>query len=219
MHGMPRSRILSGAGALMLALVGLLAACGPSTRPAAGPAEDTGGYRGALLTTPRPKPDFTLVDTSGRPFDFRKETDGFLTLLFFGYTHCPDICPLHMANLAAVMRKLPPDITERIKVVFVTADPERDTPAVLRAWLDHFDPRFIGLTGTQEAIDAAQQATGVPVAVKEDLGNGRYAVSHAAYVLVYTTDNLAHIAYPSGIRQSDWAHDLPRLVKKGWQGQ
>ncbi len=219
MHGMPRSRILSGAGALVLALVGLIAACGPSNRPAAGPAEDTGGYHGALLTMPRPKPDFTLSDTSGRPFDFRRETEGYVTLLFFGYTHCPDICPLHMLNLAAVMQKLPPDVAERIKVVFVTVDPARDTPEVLRAWLDHFDPRFIGLTGTEDAVTAAQQAAGVPVAVREDLGNGNYAMSHAAYVIAYTTDNLAHIAYPSGVRQSDWAHDLARLVKEGWKEQ
>src|SRR5215467_3592343 len=109
---------------------------------------NTGPYRGGLVTPPLPKPAFVLTDTSGAPFDFRQKTDGYVTLLFFGYTYCPDQCPMHMANLGAALKKLPPAIAGQVKLVFVTTDPERDFPAVLRRWLDLFDPHFIGLTGT-----------------------------------------------------------------------
>lgn len=89
------------------------------------------GYRGALVAPPFEKPGYTLTDTQARPYDIRKETEGYLTLLYIGYTHCPDVCPTHMAGLSAVMKKLPADVTRKIKVVFVTADPARDTPEVL----------------------------------------------------------------------------------------
>src|SRR5713101_108846 len=122
-------------------------AAGPQREPAP-PAADRGEatYRGGLVTPPLPKPTFTLTDTSGAPFDFWLETQGYVTLLFFGYTHCPDECPLHMANIAASFHKMPTEVRDQVKVVFVTTDPTRDSATVLRAWLDHFDKRFIGLT-------------------------------------------------------------------------
>ena len=88
----------------LLALV-LLAGCGAAADGGAGaPARPE--LRGTVLEPSWGKPDFTLADTEGRPFDFRAGTDGFVTLLFFGYTHCPDVCPIHMANIAAVLRDL-----------------------------------------------------------------------------------------------------------------
>lgn len=195
-----------------LAVALILTACGSTQSGDA----TRDGYRGAVESQPKPKPDFTLTDTSGAPFDFLKETEGYLTLLYFGYTNCPDVCPVHMANIAAVLDKLPPDVTDQIKVVFVTTDPDRDTPERLRDWLDRFDTSFIGLTGTQEQLQAAQVAAGVPPAVKEPLDNGGYGVSHAGYVIAYTKDDVDHIVYPFGVRQSDWAHDLPKLVNEGW---
>jgi protein SCO1/2 len=162
-----------------------------------------------------PKPDFTLTDTSGQPFNLRSETAGDVALLYFGYTHCPDICPTHMANIAAAMQKLPPAVTSQIKVVFVTTDPARDTPTVLRTWLDHFDPAFIGLTGTVDQIHAAETASGLPNSVTESLSNGNYAVDHAAAVEAFTSDNLDHVVYPAGYVESDWVNDLPKLMR-GW---
>src|SRR5579872_2163225 len=103
----------------------------------------TEDYRGGLVTPPLPKPRFTLTDTSGRPFDFIASTKGYVTLLFFGYTYCPDQCPMHMANLSSALKKLPPGTAGRVKLVFVTTDPARDTPQALRRWLDVFDRRFI----------------------------------------------------------------------------
>src|SRR6185369_9103221 len=107
------------------------------TAPCATRSEAT--YRGGLVTPPLTKPQFTLTNTSGASFDFRAETQGYVTLLFFGYTHCPDECPLHMAAIATSLKQLAPEVRGQVKVVFVTADPARDTPSVLRAWLDRFD--------------------------------------------------------------------------------
>ena len=176
-------------------------------------------YSGGLVSPPLPKARFTLTDTSAVPFDFWAKTEGYLTLLFFGYTRCPDLCPLHMANIAGALKQMPKSVTEQIKVVFVTTDPGRDSPEVLRAWLDRFDKRFIGLTGSEAAIEAAQQASVVPPAKKSALANRDYQVGHASFVLAYTKDNFAHVIYPGGITQKDWAQDLPRLVKETWSSR
>jgi protein SCO1/2 len=173
-------------------------------------------YRGGTVTPPLPKAKFTLIDTSSAPFDFWQKTKGRVTLLFFGYTHCPDVCPLQMANIATALKQLPTNIVDQIKVVFVTTDPKRDTPAVLRAWLDHFDKRFIGLTGSDADIEGAQQAAALPIARKAPLGDRDYEVAHSAFVLAYTKDDFAHLIYPGGVSQKDWALDLPRLVKESW---
>src|ERR1700686_4953145 len=115
-------------------------------------------YPGGLVSPPAPKPRFTLTDTSGAPYDLQAKTQGYVTLLFFGYTHCPDMCPLQMNMIARALKTLSPAVQSQFTVVFVTTDPERDTPQVLRSWLDHFDKRLIGPTGSEAAIEAAQIA-------------------------------------------------------------
>jgi len=172
-------------------------------------------YRGGLVAPPLPKPRFVLTDTSGAPFDFWNRTQGAVTLLFFGYTNCPDQCPMHMSNVALALKKLPPDVSDRVTFVFVTTDPARDTREVLRRWLDQFDRRFVGLTGSDAAIAAVQQAAGVPAAARRASGGG-YAVAHANFVVAYTKDNRAHVIYPGGINAADWVHDLPLLLKEAW---
>lgn len=194
---------------------------GTSDRAAGqGPKDRAATYRGGLVTPPLPKPRFTLSTTSGDTFDFRLKTDGYVTLLFFGYTNCPDVCPLHMSNIGTALRNMPSNLADQVKLVFVTTDRARDSGRVLRSWLDHFDKRFIGLTGTDAAIAAAQLAAGLPPAKKTTLANGNYGVAHSSVVLVYSKDNLAHLIYPDGMSQQDWAHDLPQLVKEnGWSKQ
>ena len=178
------------------------------------------GYRGFMLEEPRPKPDFTLTDTEGRAFAFREQTDGYLALVFFGYTYCPDICPLHMANLGAVMTQFPPSVSGRIKVVFVSTDPARDTPERVRKWLDNFHRDFIGLTGTLDRVNEIQVSMGLQPSQlgTPDSVSGAYLVGHAAFVVAFTPDNLERAFYPFGIRQADWAHDLPKLLGEEWEG-
>jgi protein SCO1/2 len=174
-------------------------------------------YRGGLVNPPLPKPKFTLTDTSGASFDLSLKTQGFVTLVFFGYTHCPDMCPTQMAMIGSAFRKLPADVVDQFKVVFVTTDPARDDSKVLRSWLDNFDKRFIGLTGSDAAIRAAQIASNLPPAEKSAVRpDGNYDVGHAAFVLAYTKDNLAHVIYPVGVKVEDLTHDLPLLIKETW---
>jgi protein SCO1/2 len=173
-----------------------------------------------LLGEPLAKPAFTLTATDGAAFDFRRTTDGFVTLVFLGYTNCPDVCPVHMSNLGAVLPELDPQVTARIKVVFITTDPRRDTPAVIRTWLDHFSHGFVGLTGDSSAIAKVQVALQLPPAVieKATAADTGYSVGHSAAVVAFTPDNRAHVVYPYGTRQEDWAHDLPVLVRGPWGG-
>jgi protein SCO1/2 len=195
-------------------------AAGPQGEPAMSQAgRDEVTYHGGLVTPPLPKPKFTLTDTFGAPYDLWSNTKGYLTLLFFGYTYCPDECPLHMHNIASALQKVPTGVVEQIKVVFVTTDPERDSAKVLRSWLDNFDERFIGLTGSEAAIEAAQREAGIAPATKSILANGDYAVGHAAFVFAYSKDNFAHLIYPSGMTEEDWAHDLPYLVNEDWSNR
>jgi len=182
------------------------------------PPPKPGDLRGAVYSDPIPKPDFELVSTAGDTFSFKVKTEGFVTLLFFGYTYCPDICPIHMANIGAVLRTLTPDVANKVKVVMVTTDPERDTPERLRAWLDNFDSSFIGLIGSLEDVNAIQQRLVLPRAVIVESEDG-YTVGHSARVLAFTTDNRAHVSYGFGTRQADWAHDLPLLVNSDWQNR
>ncbi len=198
---------------LLIACVGVLASgCALEGRRALKPSE----LRGWILSEPLPKVDFTLESMEGGDYTFLEETEGFVTLLFFGYTYCPDICPLHMANISAVLKKLSPRVANQIKVVFVTTDPERDTPERMREWLANFDTQFVGLRGTLEEVNAIQAAIGLGPAHREEMPSGDgYGVAHAAQVLAYTTDNQVHVMYAFGTRQEDWAHDLPILVTKG----
>ena len=201
-------RLSLGLAPSLIAALFALAGCGISA--------ESGGraYRGAMIAHAMPRPSFTLTDTHGRPFDFRAQTDDTVTLLFFGYLNCPDVCPVHLTNIATVMRGLPYDVTSKVRVVFVTTDPARDTPEKLQAWLANFDPSFIGLRGTPEQVTAIEKSVDVAPAVAAAPDSaGRYEVGHAAQVLAFTRDDSAHVVYPFGTRQADWAHDLPLLVK------
>ena len=191
-------------GGLLLVGIGLLA----SERSATGSA-----WAGTLLAAPQPKPDVVLTDTAGRPYDLRAETAGTTTILMFGYTSCPDVCPINLASLGAALDELGDNRSSGIRVVFVTVDPARDTPEVLRRYLDQFDHDFIGLTGTPEQIAAAQRDAAVPGAVRDpQTSPDGYTVGHASQLIAYQPDGNARIVYPFGTRQSDWTRDLRRLL-------
>jgi protein SCO1 len=191
-----------------------LSACSASSEaaPPALSASPTpqGPYRGLELDPAQPRPTFTLTDTTGKPYDFAARTRGVPTLLFFGYTHCPDVCPTTMADAAAALRGTPEPLRGTVQVVFVTTDPARDTGKVLANWLRNFDPdlprTFVGLTGTVAQVEAAQAAAKVPVATE----NGQ---THSAELLLYGTDDYARVAFVSGSSPDDLRHDLLLLAK------
>ena len=195
----------------------MLAGCGAAAAGVSTPSPYH--WTGAEVVHPLAKPEFALTDQNGNPFDFRKNTAGSVTLLYFGYTHCPDICPENMSMLAFAMKQLPTSVRSRIAVVFVTTDPARDTPAVLASWLGNFNAGFIGLTGTKAEVEIAQAEARVSLASPEPAAPGAsYYVDHAAQIICYTPDDVAHIMFFQGMPTSGVASDLQRLVTNGWTG-
>src|SRR5581483_10427519 len=154
---------------------------------------------GVAISPPIPKPEFTLTDMWGKPFDFQKQTNGKVTLLFFGYTHCPDVCPLQMADIAKALKRVDTSVARQVAVVFITTDSARDNPQRLRQWLRGFDSTFIGLTGSLERVNAIQTQTRfLPRSVRQQDGQD-YGMSHSAVVLAFSKDDSAHVIYPSGV--------------------
>lgn len=205
-------RLLAAAAVLAsVVLTGCTASLEASSPAISAEPTPPGTYRGMALDPAQPRPTFTLTDTTGKRYDFAARTRGLPTLLFFGYTHCPDVCPTTMAATAAALRGTPEPLRSQVQVVFVTTDPARDTGTVLAAWLRNFDPdlprRFVGLTGTSAQVAAAQAAAKVPVATE----NGQ---THSAEQLLYGTDDYARVAFVSGSTPQDLRHDL-QLVAKG----
>jgi len=174
---------------------------------------------GANPAAVQPRPEFVLADTSGRRYDFQAETQHHVTLLYFGYTHCPDECPTAMADVATALHDAGPSVAQQVRVVFVTTDPWRDSGKVLRHWLDVFHPPqpYVGLTGTPAQIAGAEVRMGMPISSREpapkSYRSGKYAVSHFAAVMAYGRDDRLATVYPSGVSPTDIATDLKVLVK------
>lgn len=200
---------------LALLVAVLLAACssgGGSPKPS--PLINkghVGPWAGFGLLPPQPRPNFTLTDIHGKKFAFGSTTSGHPTFLYFGYTRCPDVCPETMADVGVALRHVSPAIANRTYVVFVTTDIKHDTPRVIRRWLAHFSPgthaHWVGLRGTRAQVNAAQAAAHVAVAT--DGGH-----MHSAELLLFGTDNYAHVTYsPTGGEQKEIAHDLPLVAR------
>lgn len=200
---------------LSLALAAILAGCGGTGHHASAPkAPVSAGLRG-LVPEPLPhKPSFTLRDTSGRPYRFLPATRGKLTYLFFGYTHCPDACPATMSALSYALRIQPAAIRKQIAVVFVTVDPGRDTGPVIRRWLDHYGRSFVGLRGSTAQIAAVERKAGIPTAPPPSVARKKnYTLAHSSLLLAYSPDGLAHVLYAQGFKPTDYAHDMPLLLR------
>jgi protein SCO1/2 len=206
--------------ALLLATGLLLTGCGASADGDSAEHDHTAGapavveapedqYAGLDLSEPYRRPSFTLTDTTGAAYDFAAATSGRPTLLFFGYTNCPDVCPTTMADVAVALRGLDPALVESMQVVFVTTDPTTDTPEVLGEYLDRFDAdlatSFVGLTGDQGTIDQAQLSAGVPLAEDE----GRL---HSTMLLLYGADDEARVAFDAENTADDIAADLRQVA-------
>ena len=201
-----------------LALAVAATGCSGSSNSTASPSSSSSPtLHGAVPSVSQPRPDFTLVDTSGHTYDFGDETRGRVTMLYFGYTHCPDECPTSMADLAQALSRVPAEVAKQVRVVFVTTDPWRDTKPVLRKWLDRFSSSFIGLTGTPAQIAGAEVKMGMPISrrvpEKKKGSAGRYSVDHFAAVMAFGRDNRLATLYPSGVTPGDIATDMSVLVK------
>jgi len=153
--------------------------------------------------------DFHLLDYDGRAHslaDYR----GRVLVIFFGYVHCPDVCPAELFKLAQVMKRLG-SASDRVQVLFITLDPERDTPALLKSYVTAFDPHFIGLTGTVSQIDKV--AAGFYVAhAKVPVGND-YGIDHSAATYILDARGNRRLLGELSTRIDDFAHDLEILAR------
>ena len=188
---------------VMLALAAMLSACGPYI------------FRsGALIEPPNPATDFTLLDSDGQPFQLSQQRSK-LTLMFFGFTNCPDVCPTTLADMKAVRERLGAD-ANKTQFIMITVDPERDTPERMGRYVKSFDPSFIGLHGTQEQLAQIYKAYGV-TAIRRELPNSalKYTMDHSASVYVIDKGQQwrAQLMYGSAI--DDLVSDIRYLIRSG----
>jgi protein SCO1/2 len=163
------------------------------------------------LEPPQPLPEFSLLSDSGQTLT-RADVQGQWSLVFFGFTHCPDICPTTLARLADV-RKRVADLAkeQQPQVLLVTVDPERDTPPVLAEYLQGFDPSFRGITGSVEDIDAFASALGVAHS-KIPMGGEQYMVDHTSVVMVIDPQGRRAAIFSPPLESAAIADDYRRLV-------
>ncbi|HSR41521.1 MAG TPA: SCO family protein [Longimicrobiales bacterium] len=160
------------------------------------------------LSTPFPAPELRLTDHAGAPFVL--EPEGRVSVVFFGFTHCPDVCPLTLANLARAVESLGGRASV-VQVAFVTVDPARDTPERMAGYVGSFHPGFVGLTGSEEEIAAAAAAWGVYRSVPE--GREDYTVDHTARSFVLDHRGRVAATFPSDADAESMARTLRRLTR------
>lgn len=170
---------------------------------------DDDGYRGILLDKPYAVPDVSLTDTAGRPFDLAHQQKR--TLVFFGYTHCPDLCQVVMSTIASAVVRLSARERDELQVVFVTTDPARDTRSVLRTYLDRFDPSFVGVTGSIGRIDALGHGMGIEVEKGQRMPDGGYDVTHTTTITA-VHGGKGDLLWTASTSPSDLATDLHKVL-------
>ncbi len=183
-----------------LLLAATLAACGAPS------------FRGSEMPEPVAVPDFVLTDQNNQPFRL-SDQQGNVVLLFFGYTQCPDVCPTTLATWRKVHEGLGQD-AHQVRFVFVTVDPERDTPERLGAHVNAFNPDFIGLTGTPEALDAVYKT--FYIVHEKDTSSGSaagYLISHTATSFLLDKEGRWRLRETYGTPAEDIVHDIQQLLK------
>ncbi|WP_430390753.1 SCO family protein [Dyella sp. 20L07] len=175
--------------------------------------DDAIPWRLTNITGHMPDLDFRLVDDHGKPVtgqDYR----GKVVLLYFGYTHCPDVCPLTLAQLHVIMQRLGP-LADDARILFVSVDPARDTPEIMHAYVNAFDPRAVGLSGTPRDIEALSKRYRSAYTREPDQANGQYEVSHSSAIYVFDRDGKARLLSTPANPQDDLVHDLHLLLSLG----
>ncbi|MGW8269203.1 MAG: SCO family protein [Burkholderiales bacterium] len=185
--------------ALLALLMLLVASCGDETWHAK-------NVRGVISDLA-----FEMTDDAGRTVhaaDYRGE----VVLLFFGYTHCPDVCPTTLARLAQAIQLMGAE-GRKVRILFVTVDPARDPPALLRGYVRAFSPQAIGLRGSQAQLDALTKRYRVAYSHDAPDAHGNYAVSHSSAVFAFDAEGRARLVIASALGAQEIATDLKRLVE------
>lgn len=193
-----RRGIATVAAALLAAMI--LAACGGKQQ-----------WQTTNITGVMPNLKFTLTDGSGQVVHANAYRDK-VKLLYFGFTHCPDVCPLTLATIGRALKKIGPDAKQAV-VLFVSVDPKRDTPDVLKQYVAAFGPQFIGLTGTQPQLKALTKRYRVSYSYDKPDAQGNYNVNHSAAVFVFDRDGKVRLLMNRTDGANEMAHDLRQLIE------
>jgi len=204
---MDRKRWLRpGVGLLFAAVLMLgVAACG-SNEPQ--------GFASHEVNPPTALPEFQLIAEGNRPFTL-SELKGKVVVVYVGYTHCPDLCPLTMGNLGIAKKQLPKSVRDDIAVVMITADPARDTPELISRYVHFFDPSFIGVSGSTDAVLAALQDWDISPECSPPKEDGSYTVSHPATSFILNREGKLRLQMPHGLEPDVIVHDLTQVAKEG----
>lgn len=193
-----RRRALQTVAAMGVAA--LLAACGESA-PA---------FKGSDITGTQLGKKLALVDHNGKPRTLQ-DFAGKAVVVFFGFTQCPDVCPTSLAELSQVMKQLGPD-ADRVQVLLVTVDPERDTPEILKQYVTTFDPRFLGLTGTPEQIKQAAASFKAYYAKVPTQDGANYTMDHTAAFYLFDGKGESRVLATNTAGAEALAHDIKALL-------
>jgi len=195
-----RRSLLAALGLVLLLLCG----CGAGDK--------TATFRTTDITGADFGKDFHLTDHNGQPrqlADFR----GKAVVVFFGFTHCPDVCPTTLAEMAAALKKLGP-AADRVQVLMVTVDPERDTPEILKQYVTALDPRFLGLTGDADAIGRTAKEFKVFYQKNPGASPQTYSVDHSAGTFLFDPAGRLRLYVSYGQGAEVFAHDIAELLKQ-----
>lgn len=173
-------------------------------------------FKGFRVDPPAPIPDFELQATTGQPFHLN-DLKGDITLIYFGYTFCPDVCPLTLAYVKQALAGLTQG-REQVHVVFISVDPERDTPEKLGRYLAAFDPTFVGLTDDYAKIEQVMKPFGASAKREKVDSAAGYLVSHTARLFLIGPDQKLWFTYPHGFQSADLQSDLDYLLKSKLEG-
>lgn len=180
---------------VLLALLALTA-CGGSDEP----------FSATVLDTPYVVPDVELTDTNGEPYSLAADTDKRLTMVFFGYTRCVDICPAVLTRLASALTRLDDSDRDQVQVVMVSSDPVHDTPEIIRTYLDGFDTSFIGATSDFDTIVSVGKALAVGIDRNEPGG-------HTTYIMGVDAANEAPVYWGQDTTPGQFAADIHTLLE------
>lgn len=172
-------------------------------------------FKGSYVDPPLVLPNVTLTANNGQPFQLNEDLEADIALVFFGYTYCPDICPLTLADVRQALDGLNPADRQRVQVIFISGDPERDTPEALTRYLGAFDPSFIGLTGDMTDIQSVMQPLGAYAEKDTETStDSGYFVSHTARVYLVKSNGQVPVMHGFGFTPEDLHSDLVHLLSE-----